>query len=224
VIGTQAGRLVVGVAHPEEGRLPPTGLPLGGDQAAGVVLVRLCPVQIQAADRVDEVEHVLEAEWDRLRVADQQQVIGHSLRVGGLPGHDLVADQEVHDRLAGLVAVRAPVLPVVALLYRGRLPAAMLQQRQQRFPDGRVGAVGEDDAPAGLAHIRRVGVDDGEEAPCDRLVAALELTTVLRVQLLSPGQRRADGRAERGQQIAAGGTVHAVDLNHRCPIPPMRRS
>jgi hypothetical protein len=84
LVGAEVGRRVVGVPHAEEGG--PTGqgqaAALGLDHAARVTGVLLRRVEVDAAHRVLHVELILDPVGDRLRVADDQQVVGHVVRVG----------------------------------------------------------------------------------------------------------------------------------------------
>ena len=82
--GAEGGRFVVRVLDADEGGAARQWrCRLGGDDAVGIVLVGVQIVgpvlidEVEAADGVLDVELVLEAVGDRLRAADQEQVVGH---------------------------------------------------------------------------------------------------------------------------------------------------
>src|SRR4051812_22723959 len=82
--GAELSGAVVGILNSEEGGAPGAGWGggFGRHDALGVAAVLVGRVEVNAADGVLDVELVLKAVGDRLRVADDQQVVGHLLRVG----------------------------------------------------------------------------------------------------------------------------------------------
>jgi hypothetical protein len=133
------GRVVVGVGDREE-RQPAVereGLRLGSDDAAGVMRVLLDGVEADPPDRILDADLRLEAERDLLRVADEQQVIGHLLRIRRARA-GAVAREELLLALAGAHAGDPGVLLIVALDGPAGDAASVGQQRRKGLADRRL--------------------------------------------------------------------------------------
>jgi hypothetical protein len=125
----------------------------------------------ETADRVLDVQLVLELVGDLLGAGDDQQVVRHLLGVCGLVSHGPVALQPLPRRVAGqegagAVLVEAgdvvAVLPVIVGLDPGGLGTAVVEQLLEGALDGLVVVVVEDDAPAGGAEVP--GIDASGDA------------------------------------------------------------
>jgi hypothetical protein len=89
-------RHIVVVLRREHRDPPGAGRPgcFCGHDAAGVAGILVRALEVETADRVLNVELVLEGIWDGLGVADDEQVVRHLIRVGR-SGADTVAGQEL---------------------------------------------------------------------------------------------------------------------------------
>ena len=155
LFGGELGRVIARVGDAEKGgaaRQLDTILFCGVD-AGRVVGVFLQRIEMEAADRILDVELVLELVGDGIGAADDQQVVGNLVGIGRARAGAVSSQEAPLGVLVATVAVRAFVEPEVV----PRLLFAECDQVRQSFLDGRVGVVGEDHAPAGL--IQLLGVD-----------------------------------------------------------------
>ena len=165
----EPGRLVIRVAHAEQDGASGEGdLPLlGGHHAAGISGVLFERVEPDTADGILDVELVLEGERDRLRVADDQQVVRHLLGIG-LPGPHPLPGQEIQVRVVGSITLVSTEFVVV---FPG-LGLPPLHQLLEGVLDRRVGFTMEEDAPAGLLELARVDPRPHPEVRLGRFVPA----------------------------------------------------
>ena len=206
VIGAERGRLIIGSAHAEKGRLARQrqSAGFGLHHAAGILGIFFERVKVNAPHGVLHVKLILKTVGDRFRVADDEQVIRHNIRINRA-GAGAQPRQEFVLGFAGAIAIRADVFVVT----RAGLLLAMGQQFAQRFLDGRVGVVRHDDAPAGLRQVLRVhALLDGPM----RLASLLEFIQQPFVNFF-PGDDRGEViRRHRRQIVIAGRSVDAVKV------------
>ena len=124
------------VAHPEERRIARQpqrpGRILGRDDAAGVAVVLVKRVEVDATHGMGHVKLVLEAVGDLLRVAGDQQIVGHLGRIDRA-GRAAVARQPGVLRLAGAVEELGVAGFIPVALAGLLLPE--LQQRVERLAE-----------------------------------------------------------------------------------------
>src|SRR5205085_8101065 len=137
-------------------RAPRAAAGLGRDHALGVAPVVLDLVEAQAAHGVLHVELVLEPEGYCLRIAYQQEVVGHLFRIGR-SGPRAVAGQEGHLGFPRAVAVVARELAEEALILFPGLGPPEVEQRGEGLPQRLdVRRAGEDHPPARLLQLARI--------------------------------------------------------------------
>ncbi len=174
---------------------------------------------MQPADRVLHVELRLEAVRDGFRVAHQQQVIGHLGRVGRA-GAGAVAGEEAGFGFAGPQGAGA----VVEAETLAGLAAAQLDQGASASRTRGIGAVRENDAPAGLVEL--FGVDAFTQAVVRQPAlgaAVLELGQVFG-RRGRPAQAAGElFAAHRRQAVGAGAAVDAVEIKElrNFVVPPV---
>ena len=197
---------VVAVADAEEGcarRQAKAALCLADTLGVAGVVIDL--VEVDAPDGVLDIQLVLEAVGDGDRVADDEQVVGHLIGVGGSGSH-AVSFQELVLALTGAIAIGAGE----DLEARTSLFFAQGEQRRQGFLQGRVGVVGEDGAPASGAQVAGVGFDAGVRI-LDVELALFQLVDGRAVERLPLRQGGYLARGHLREEIAAGGGVQAVE-------------
>ena len=210
LFGGELGRVIARVGDAEKGgaaRQLDTILFCGVD-AGRVVGVFLQRVEMDAADRILDVELVLESVGDGIGAADDQQVVGNLVGIGRARAGAMTGQEAGLGVLGAAVAVRA----FVELEVTPGLVFAERDEVGQGLLDRRVGVVGEDDPPAGL--IQLLGVDPFLDAQCFfglLVVPEAELVQVLRLRF-APNERRQLGPRHGRQAVVAGGAVDAVEV------------
>jgi hypothetical protein len=222
--GTEGSGPVIGVLDANKsGVTRQRWLCLDRDDAASVVRVG---IEIILAVRIDEVdpansvlnvEVVLEAKWNCLGPADEEEVVGELVGIDWTrPG--TVAGKEFALRVFGPHGVGARYLAETALDRRGGLGSTMLDEWTKRFAHGRVGISCEDDPPTSFR--QQLGID-----PFDRRESRL------RGDAMAPGELvqvtpflviryATDRRLWPGEGFALGEIGDLMLSERRCEVLP----
>ena len=176
---------------------------LGRDHGRGVGRVGRRVRQVQPPDRVRDAELVLELERDLLGAADQEQVVGHHVRIDHRRPRP-VAREEVVLRLAGAHGQHLEDL--------ARLVLPELQQRCERVHDLHRDGLGDHHPPARRGQVVRAIAVGQPEVGLGGAVAAAQVAGVRGCRTVVPerGREGAHGHGRRG--VRARRDVDAVEL------------